>query len=302
MNVQRLVFRLKEIPYSVNTSEEVAQFLANALVDVDPTDIVVQSLATSLNSWTKPSDRSTKVATLMFKRTPRLLDDEPIDGGWCIDPDGSSLCLDTNFLGLTPLNDVEPSIHVGDCVAISGLSSHPFGSWQPKGSDKKFMWIRDCLPRKLPLVRVILYGQDSRLEKSGSFQQLDDMARDLLQSIRQLDKAKRLIFLGHSLGGLILKEAIVQLKTSPDGNDYRILKRIEGAVCFGVPNLGMEQNHFLAVTKGARNEVLIRDIEKTSNYIAKLDRMYTDDDDLRTLRFIWAYETLESCTTIVSVY
>lgn len=31
------------------------------------------------------------------------------------------------------------------CVIISGLASHPFGSWQPRGSDKFSKWIRDDL-------------------------------------------------------------------------------------------------------------------------------------------------------------
>lgn len=52
------------------------------------------------------------------------------------------LALDSNFIGLTPLNDVfaAGSSSNEDVVAISSIGGHPFGSWQAHGGDKRFMW------------------------------------------------------------------------------------------------------------------------------------------------------------------
>ncbi|RYP81097.1 hypothetical protein DL769_002153 [Monosporascus sp. CRB-8-3] len=99
-------------------------------------------------------------------------------GEWMIEGRGLDglLILDTHFLGLTPPNDVETQKHDFDCVAISGLASHPFGSWQPKGKENKsWMWIRDGLPKALPNVRTLLFGYDTTLTKSDLFQTIADI-------------------------------------------------------------------------------------------------------------------------------
>ena len=66
------------------------------------------------------------------------------------------------------------------CIALSGLGSHPFGSWQPHGSDKSFMWIRDKAPTLVPGARMITYGHNSGLINSTSFQLISDIARDFI--------------------------------------------------------------------------------------------------------------------------
>src|SRR5271167_3314652 len=60
------------------------------------------------------------------------------------------------------------------CIVLSGLASHPMGSWQPHGDNKSFMWIRDELPQYLPTIRFILYGYDTTLSPSNSFQTIPD--------------------------------------------------------------------------------------------------------------------------------
>lgn len=163
------------------------------------------------------------------------------------------------------------------------------------------MWIRDRLPQALPGSRMILYGYDSQLQSSGSFQGIDDLARGFLQLLRRLRTTRGITFLAHSLGGLIVKSAIVQLEASSDPIDQQIFSKIIGAICFAVPNLGIEQRHFLLVTRGYRNEALIEDIARISNYLRNLDKRYLDNQRLASIHFFWAYETRESNTTRVGI-
>lgn len=49
------------------------------------------------------------------------------------------------------------------------------------------MWLRDCLPFDLPSVRIFIYGHDSTLAGSESFQTTLDLGKKLqsaLQTIR----------------------------------------------------------------------------------------------------------------------
>jgi hypothetical protein len=47
------------------------------------------------------------------------------------------------------------------------------------------MWLRDSLPADLPGVQVLLYGYDTRLLESHSFQGIKDIARRLRESTKQ---------------------------------------------------------------------------------------------------------------------
>jgi hypothetical protein len=189
------------------------------------------------------------------------------------------------------------------CIAISGLASHPFGSWQPKGRDKMFMWIRDTLPKDLPGVRPVIYGYDTKLDSSQSFQTIPDLAQALISQLQtygwSLPSAKPVVFLAHSLGGLVLREAMVQLDNSSNEEYKRLLDLSRGAVFFGVPNLGMEQSHFRIVAHNNPNAALVEDIARNSNYLHQLNDLFSKTSLQSRLKFFWAYETSKSPTILV---
>lgn len=88
------------------------------------------------------------------------------------------------------------------------------------------MWLRDALPRDLNgrrsmgVASVMVYGYDSSLPLSNSFQGLDDLARSFYNSLKnnQGDGSaiRPIIFVAHSLGGLIVKEVGPLMETRCD--------------------------------------------------------------------------------------
>lgn len=99
-------------------------------------------------------------------------------------------------------------------IAISGLGGHAFGSFKQRGGEH--MWLRDSLPYDLtpkitdpPMARVMTFGYDSRIVGSRSTQSLDDIASKLHDSLRSLaddSSIRPIIFIAHSLGGLVVKQ------------------------------------------------------------------------------------------------
>jgi protein SERAC1 len=84
------------------------------------------------------------------------------------------------------------------CIAITGLGGHAFGSFKEKGG--QHMWLRDSLPYDLPGVRILVYGYDSHLVGSPSFQGLEALAtefRTQIAAIRRTTNVRRgmIIFL-----------------------------------------------------------------------------------------------------------
>jgi hypothetical protein len=79
------------------------------------------------------------------------------------------------------------------------------------------MWLRDALPHHIiegnderPIARVMLFGYESSLPQSQSFQNLEDLATSLHNSLLALISVatpRPIIFVAHSLGGLIVKQA-----------------------------------------------------------------------------------------------
>jgi len=102
-----LTFRLRGCPAAVSEAT-IGDRLSQAFGDVSPNDIHIHSLAAA--PWEKPS---TKTATLTFTKLPSIIKSGAEKKEWKItghEPN-SSLILDSHFLGLTPLNDVNDQEH-----------------------------------------------------------------------------------------------------------------------------------------------------------------------------------------------
>ncbi|ROV90935.1 hypothetical protein VMCG_09991 [Cytospora schulzeri] len=295
LSAEKTVFRLRRCPWDKDVSG-LQELLSNALQDVPKKDIRIQSLAADYGVC-----NTTKTATLMFRKLPSLVTEQPKQKQWKISLDDGStgLLLDIDFGGFTPLNDPEPEKHEFDCIVISGLASHPFGSWQPKGNDKDYMWIRDTLPRQLPHIRAILYGYDTTLVNSYSFQSIPEVANTLIDHLMpagwQSSEMKPLVFLAHSLGGIVLKQMLVLLNKSENLRQL-MLNRARGGILFGVPSQGMTQGPLLAMVKGRPNETLVRDLAKGSPFLRDLDIAFSSIGHNLRMGFHWAYETKESRT------
>ncbi|KAH8896423.1 hypothetical protein GQ53DRAFT_714083, partial [Thozetella sp. PMI_491] len=286
-------YRLRGIPASFDRLDTVTH-LSRALSDTGMADICIGSLAKTQSS-TGPE---TGTATLTFSQTPALIAN-PQQDEWSIKIAGFSdpLILDRHFLGMTKLHNAEDNEFQCNIIAVSGLASHPFGSWQPSG-DKSFMWIRDALPGDMPKARVFLYGYDTTLIGSTSFQSITDLGLRLIEELRAsvltTPYDKPTIFLAHSLGGIVVKHAIVEL-----ANRSR-LNILKGNIFFGVPSLGMTTSHLLAMIDGQPTESLVRSLSTDSEDLRALDDQFSGICSAWRIKTFWAYETQTSATVQVT--
>ncbi|KAI0835337.1 hypothetical protein F5Y06DRAFT_138452 [Hypoxylon sp. FL0890] len=295
-----LVYRLRRIPSYIDNEVAAAQLLSRA-VHLPSSEIKICSLATvATSSWSMP----TRVATLMFDSIPQVLHNGNQKRQWEFNISGcpESLILDSHFYGMTPLYDIlPPHEHQFNCIAISGLASHPFGSWQPKGGSKTFMWLRDALPRQYPTVRAWIYGYDTSLDDKTSFQSIPDLAASLIDHLKANDfaspSAPPIILIAHSLGGIVLKQAITRLALCGE-RELHALDLIKGAILFGVPNLGMEQSHLRALVDQQPNQVLINDLAIGSPYLYHLNGQFLGHLLNQKMKVFWGYETRKSLTAV----
>ena len=96
-------------------------------------------------------------------------------------------------------------------VAVHGLG----GDWEKTWTDDNgALWLRDFLPSQLPPARIMSYGYNSRTAFSKAVTDINDEAAMLLDRLvgeRQSkgQKTRPIIFVSHSLGGIIVKKVRV---------------------------------------------------------------------------------------------
>jgi hypothetical protein len=167
------------------------------------------------------------------------------------------------------------------------------------------MWLRDRLPKDVKGLRVMTYGYNSKLTDSESFQSIDDLAISFIGHLKTIGadavSAKPLILIAHSLGGLVVKRAIVHLARSGE-IERQILGCIRLLLFFGVPHLGMRIDHLRTVVGQQPNKELIESLAVNSDVLTALDDSFRGVLLYYPMRLVSAYETVRSKVAEVSSF
>ena len=96
-----------------------------------------------------------------------------------------------------------------DIVAIHGINGDPLKTWTCETTGG--LWLRDFLPDDVPGARVFSFGYDAQVCFSKSISGIDEFAIMLLNQLlvnrRRIDcQSRPLIFICHSMGGIIVKQ------------------------------------------------------------------------------------------------
>lgn len=210
--------------------------------------------------------------------------------------------IDDHFDGITTLfSPVTDEEHQIDILAVSGLGSHPFGSFVHKEDGN--MWLTDNLPRDIPAARVMIFGYESELPHSRSHVQLDDLAGPLQIAISQIlrsDKRKPLLLIGHSLGGLLVKQALIRIAEPDFENGLpNLLDMVTGTLLFGTPNDGLDIESLVPMVNDQPNRSLLESLNFKNSQVLRHQRQEFSKVLERTkLQLFCLYETELSPTAI----
>ncbi|KAF8530242.1 hypothetical protein BU17DRAFT_78873 [Hysterangium stoloniferum] len=159
-----------------------------------------------------------------------------------------------------------------DIVAIHGLDADREKSWT---ADNEKLWLRDFLPRAVPTARILSYGYDAYTKSSLSEQTLYSHAQDFLVQLgmsRRTDDTKKrpIIFIAHSLGGIILKSALIQANIAHEGHLLPckwIHLSTYGIVFLGTPQQGRDIIPKLVSLCRRPNNILLRHLTAHSKLL-----------------------------------
>lgn len=98
-------------------------------------------------------------------------------------------------------------------IAVHGLGANVDWSWtwrDKAGSRPSVNWLKDLdmLPATVPRTRIIAYNYDSRWHKNAPKTRLELCGEEFVHSLhvfRENERTRPIIFIGHSLGGLVIQ-------------------------------------------------------------------------------------------------
>ncbi|RAH77899.1 lipa and NB-ARC domain protein [Aspergillus japonicus CBS 114.51] len=196
-----------------------------------------------------------------------------------------------------------------DFVFVHGLNprgrvDHPYETWTHANGT---FWPRDYLPHDIPQARVFVYGYNSNItspqsmstagvkDHANTLLNLLDLERDPNMNVRP----PKIIFVGHSLGGLVIKQALLNAHEDPKYNAIR--NNTYGLVFFGCPHRGtkgVELGKIAAkvarfVAKGHASNDLLDSLEHNSLFTRQMTSRFSHQlEDYRVISFVEGKEVL----------
>ena len=131
-------------------------------------------------------------------------------------------------------------------IAVHGLNprskkdiDHAWDTWRTPPGPQGRLWLRDDLPSYVPESRIFLYEYNSTAVYGNDRDSFSGKANELLEAIRieRCEAESRpVLLLGHSMGGLLIKQALINAHNNPK---YTSIKdATTGLAFFATPHKG----------------------------------------------------------------
>ncbi|OBT63079.1 hypothetical protein VE03_07456 [Pseudogymnoascus sp. 23342-1-I1] len=202
------------------------------------------------------------------------------------DDDLKAESFDKAPLGTYVLHEGEGKI-VADIVFVHGLRGNALETW----SKELVCWPRDFLKHDIPNVRIITWGYDSGVAnalKYASKESIFGHSETLLSDVAMLrsDTHRPVIFVGHSLGGLVIKEALIKSAAYQSHGRHPSLGNIyshaKGIIFLGTPHRGSGKTDFANIIASVAkvslrqpNKQLLRTLSRDSEVLENQREQFT---------------------------
>ncbi|KAL5583814.1 hypothetical protein FOVSG1_015165 [Fusarium oxysporum f. sp. vasinfectum] len=162
-----------------------------------------------------------------------------------------------------------------------GKATHAEGTWTDEESEVN--WIRVLLPETLPSSRILAFQYNANVAFYTSIAGVEEQAINLLGCLMQRRKsnpARPILFVTHSLGGVIVKEALAT--AFEEHQKYSMIWTFTYSIFFlAVPHKGspyaswgdVAANVVRAVTNSPSNS-LLKSVRQHSNYNQRLNTRF----------------------------
>ncbi|PSN64914.1 hypothetical protein BS50DRAFT_677808 [Corynespora cassiicola Philippines] len=140
----------------------------------------------------------------------------------------------------------DPEGAIVDIVFVHGLTGNRDTTWTYNDS---VLWPRDLLPKDIPHARILTFGYDAdvaRFFSITSSNTIRDHGKSFAQDLamfraRTKTGDRPIIFVAHSLGGLVVEQAILIARGSSQAHVKSLLDATVAIAFMGTPHLGSKK-------------------------------------------------------------
>lgn len=195
-------------------------------------------------------------------------------------------------LTVIPIAGTENPKRRGDVIFIHGLMGDPHTTWESAEDPKFFMpaWLHE----KMPDIAVWSIRYDAFMsEWSGDVMAVEDRSQNLLRELRaEKIGDKAVVFVAHSLGGIIVKQMLHDADTLNSPELQPIAKRTRGVIFLATPHSGSEEANLLRIVNqrfpSLRKSELVDQLKDDQSALRSLNTWYRQNVDrlkIKTLSF-----------------
>ncbi|KAL5046153.1 hypothetical protein BDW71DRAFT_197874 [Aspergillus fruticulosus] len=158
-------------------------------------------------------------------------------------------------------------------------------TWTDQGS--KTNWLKDLLPGKTPYARILAYCYNANILFGAPSAEIEEQAKNLLCLSAKRKLPRPIIFLTHSMGGILVKDA---LATAYHGDEAYAPKATMtyGIFFFGIPHYGSRHSSCGQTAVRTVRKINARVNESFLNFV-EAQSAYNDELNSRFLPLLEMY-------------
>ncbi|MEH2121358.1 AAA-like domain-containing protein [Nostoc sp.] len=196
-----------------------------------------------------------------------------------------------DMTGLIKISGCDNPKRCGDVIFVHGLGGHARGTWHPQElrNDDNF-WLT-WLAQERPDLGIWSFGYKAEsFEWRGSTMPLFDRASNLLEYLQVNDIGKYpIIFITHSMGGLLIKE---MLRNAQTFQKKAVIQQTKGIVFLSTPHTGSHLANLVdKIGIVARTSASVNELKSHIPQLRQLNEWYRQNVDSLEITTKVYYET-----------
>ncbi|KAI0901413.1 hypothetical protein F4806DRAFT_193127 [Annulohypoxylon nitens] len=197
-----------------------------------------------------------------------------------------------------------------EIVAVHGLAADPEHTWEGVSSEnddsaandshspyrpKKFHLLRDLLVNDFKKARIVSFVYKSDWLVNAPRKSPPEIGKRLLQQLMEEERGRKLpiVFIGHSFGGIIIKEALCA-----SGDSGNISDNTKGIIFLGTPHQGSAASYHGGILASltrflGSDSTLLLYLQSHGTYLSDVEKNFRAwRNKQRELRIVSFYETM----------
>lgn len=201
-------------------------------------------------------------------------------------------------IGLQKISGCDNYNRKADVVFVHGLGGHALSTWHPQEKSDKNSW-PFWLGEELPDIGIWSFGYKAEFSGwKGKTTPRFDKASNLLHCL-EIDRIgeRPLIFITHSLGGLLVKQMLRTAQTYQNtyqNKDYiqALIENTKGIVFLATPHTGSQLANTVAILRRLlRTTVNVDELKAHNPWLRELDQWYRNQIDNLGVTTLVYYES-----------